>query len=261
MFAANLTLLLFVYALIAFAPLSCRNITSEVSTFLEDNGCTYVSVVRTPFERDTLAKEIVMETSKTLYTRVINTGLIEYLDGGFNVFPVTLKEEVVKNVLQDIGATRVQHSLVVAAETWNNIDLGVFLEFVERENQDLMFYLAIPSLGDAVSWYQILSMKSGAVVNSVRFVAGSRLIKNPNFNLQGLNFPAITGQGPPFGLSSLDECTIHETDVEKCGHLDGYFSDMMPLLQRELNFTYELFLEHDWGMGPVAGILISFLPV
>ena len=259
MFAAYLILLFVAYG---FKPLSCHNITSEVRAFLEDNGCTYVSVVRNPYIRNTLAKEIVMKTSTTLYTRAINTGLIEYLEKGFNVFPITLREELVKDAIQDIGVTRVQHSLVVTSEAWSNLDLGVFLEFVEKGNHDLMFYLAMPSPGveDHVSWYQILSMKSGVVVNSVSFVDGSKLIKHQNFNLKGLSLKAITGPGPPFGLSSLDECTTYETEVLKCPHLDGYFSDMMPLLQRELNFTYELFLEHDWGMGPVAGMLISFLP-
>ena len=141
MVAVDLILLLFLYAL---QPLSCSNITREVSAFLEDNGYTYVSVVvGTPFKRDTLTKEIVMNTSRTLYARAISTGSVQYIDEGFNVFPVTLKEEVVKNVMKDIGATRVQHSLVVARETWSNLDFGVFLEFVEQENHDLMFYLVM----------------------------------------------------------------------------------------------------------------------
>ena len=145
MVAADLILLLFLYVL---QPLSCSNITREVSTFLEDNGYTYVSVVvGTPIKRDTLTKEIVMNTSRTLYARAISTGSVEYIDEGFNVFPVTLKEEeVVKNVMKDIGATRVQHSLVVARETWSNLDFGVFLEFVEQgpnsiENFWLEFWL------------------------------------------------------------------------------------------------------------------------
>ena len=105
------------------------SITSEVSAFLEDNGCTYVSVVWNNFERDTEAKDIVMKAAKTLYTRAINTSAIKYLDEGFYLFPVTLKEEVLKNALHGIGATRVQQSLVVVTETWENLDLGVFLNF------------------------------------------------------------------------------------------------------------------------------------
>ena len=235
------------------------SITSEVSAFLEDNGCTYVSVVWNNFERDTEAKDIVMKAAKTLYTRAIDTSTIKYLDEGFHVFPVTLKEEVLKNALHGIGATRVQQSLVVVTETWENSDLGVFLNFVEQGDRDLMFYLVMPSPGNTVSWYKVLSLKSSVVVNVVSFVDGSKHIKNHNFKLQGLELSAITNLGPPFGLSSLDGCIAHETDVKKCRRLEGYFSDMMPLLQRELNFTYELFQEHDWGMGPVAGIRISLL--
>ena len=258
MFADNLILLLFVNAIKAS---SCRNLTNEVAAFLEDNGCNYATIVRTPHERDGLAKDIVMKTSKALYTRIINAGLIGYLNEDFNVFPITLKEKwVLKIVMQDIGSTRVQHSLLVATETWSKSDLGMFLEFVKQDDRDLMFYLVLLSAGERVSWYQILTMRSGIVMNSVNFVAGSRLVKNQNFNLQGLDISAITSLGPPFGLSSLDDCRkIHETDIVICERLHEYFSDMMPLLQRELNFTYDLFLKHDWGMGPVAGILTSFL--
>ena len=256
MFAIKTIPLFFVCAI---KPSLGLRLQSEVSAFLEDNGCTYVSVVWSNFERGSEAKDIVMKAAKTLYTRAIDTSAIKYLDEGFHVFPVTLKEEVLKNALHGIGATRVQQSLVVVTETWENSDLGVFLNFVEQGNRDLMFYLVMPSPGNTVSWYKILSLKSSVVVNIVSFVDGSRHIKHHKFNLQGLELAAITNLGLPFGLSSLDGCIAHETDVKKCRRLEGYFSDMMPLLQRELNFTYELFQEHDWGMGPVAGIRISLL--
>ena len=274
MFVDHLILLLFFNSI---NPSSCSNITSELAIFLKDNGCNYVTVVwtkdtrnkqriahvRTPYEEDGLAEEIFMKTSKAMYTRIINAGLIEYRNEGFNIFPITLKKKQVLNItMRDIGATRVQHSLVVATETWSKSDLGMFLEFVKQDDQDLMFYLVIPSAGDGVSWYQILTMRSGIVINRIDFVAGSRLIKNQNFNLQGLHISAITSLSPAFGLSSLDGCmTIHETDIVICEQLEGYFSDMIPLLQRELNFTYDLFLEHNWGMGPVSGILTSFLRI
>ena len=117
----------------AIKPSLGLSITSEVSAFLEDNGCTYVSVVWNNFERYTEAKDIVMKAPKTQYTRAINTSAIKYLDEGFHVFPVTLKEEVLKNAVHGIGATRVQQSLVVATETWENSDLDVFLNFVKKD--------------------------------------------------------------------------------------------------------------------------------
>ena len=257
MFGNEVILLIFLGC--AFNTSQCYTLEDEVRDFLEDNGCNYVSVVSTHHKTYILVEAIMKKTSQTLYTRVLNAGFLEYLDRGFNVFPMILKEDVVSKVIHDIGKTKAQHSLVVAAETWTDQDLDVFLKWIKEKNQDLLFYLIIPSQGHLGYWYQVLSLKSYLAINRVTFVTGSKLVKTQKFNLQGLKLRTIAG---PAGIfASLSKCTFHETDVEKCEQLKGYFSDLMPLLERELNFTYDLYLDQDRGMGPVAGIFSSFLPV
>ena len=82
------------------------------------------------------------------------------------------------------------------------------------------------------SWYQVLSLKTGSVVNWLTFADESyRIIES--FDLKGLQVRSASLTWTPYLI--IDDCD--ELGLE-CKQNYGYLIDYMDLLAAKFNFTY-----------------------
>ena len=113
-----------------------------------------------------------------------------------------------------------------------------------------IFYVAAPSESRGkLSWYQIISLNSGSIIDSLTFAPNSHLIQE-RFNLHGLEITSTSATWAPF--YTIEGCN---EDGLECATKYGYLEDVMDTFSNRFNFTVisQKNMENDWGVLPKAG--------
>ena len=79
-------------------------------------------------------------------------------------------------------------------------DMNAFKGLLTKMDlDDMMFYLAVPGgkNSETLSWFQVISLSSGSVIEEIRFHPDSLRIFQ-DFNLQGLSVTSTSLSWPPF---------------------------------------------------------------
>ena len=245
----------FIYFLIILAMANAMQFSNEVKSFLVDNGLKHVTVWENSTTPSAQIKKLMLMLSQnaTFYLRQSQiqhySNLHTLFDADIQILIFNPEHDGIGDFLRVIQQTKVKSSILLATtkliETEEEI-LGMWLGKIPN----LFFYLAIPSEikvgGAMLSWSQVISLRSGYIIDKLKFLNGSNTILE-DYNLKGLKLTSISLPWMPF--FTLEECDVNGTN---CGIEKGYIKDYMEALSKDLNFTYNAYLEQGCGL--------SFLP-
>ena len=244
-----------VYFLIILAMANAMQLMNEVKSFLVDNGLKHVTVWENSTTPSAQIKKLMLTLSQNanFYLRQSQmenfSNLPIIFDTDIHILTFNPEYDGIGEFLRVIQQTKVKRSILLTT-----------MELVETEKEtlrvwldripNLFFYLAIPTEirfgGAMMSWSQVISLRSGYIIDKLKFLNGSNTILE-DYNMKGLKLTSISLPWMPF--FTLEECDMNGTN---CGIQNGYIKDYMEALSKDLNFTYNAYLEQGCGL--------SFLP-
>ena len=218
----------------------------EVQKFLISNGHRFVDIVENSVA--TQGPQFVprgVYFSKRPLQKAEETGR-----DGFQIFNFNADIDNLEAFLRVIGRRKIQMTLLLLHRMW----LPEERSEMTRQLDDLQirthFYVAVPSESRGnLSWYQIISLNSGSIIDTLTFAPNSYMIQE-QFNLHGLGITSTSGTWAPF--YTIEDCN---EDGLECATSYGYLKDVMDTFSARFNFTLisQKNMENDWGMIPKAG--------
>ena len=244
-----------VYFLIILAMANAMHLMNEVKSFLVDNGLKHVTLRENSTLPSAHMKKLMLILSQnaTFYLRQSQiehyTNLPTLFDADVQIFIFNPEQDGIGDFLHVIQQTKVKRSILLAtAKLVETAEENLRMWLGRTPN--LFFYLAISSEirfgGAELSWSHVISLRSGYIIDKLKFLNGSYTILE-DYNLKGLKLTSISLPWMPF--FTLEECDVNGTN---CGIQNGYIKDYMEALSKDLNFTYNAYLEQGCGL--------SFLP-
>ena len=227
------------------------NIFQEVANFLSDNGLKYVSIKgKTCCHYRGLSKAIV-ERGAT-FLRFFNS--LDYSEEQYSVHVdaelllINSLEEVSLDLLSDLTRKKVQRTVIVVQNTSKEGQMLALRQKLQALNRNTLFYLVMVDQS-CTRWYQVITLKSGYVLDDMKFVSNSYQIKE-DFDLQGLSIKSISLTWAPY--LTVEGC--NEQGIN-CAVNDGYLIDYINILADQFNFTFSSDKEPngDWGIMPQSG--------
>ena len=192
---------------------------TEVQNFLIDNGHHYVDIFFNSSSSD-LSQLIPKNTH---FTRIQMEKIKESNPDGFGVFFFDPERDDVFSYLCHIAKRKIKMTLLIITGSSNNDILEMVQNSMLEVETTAFFYIAILELK---SWYQIISLKSGSVVNRLNFANNSlRIIES--FDLQKLEIRSTSLTWHPYLV--IDDCNKYGLECKKNY---GYLVDYMDLLAR-----------------------------
>ena len=219
----------------------------EVVQFLSDNGYHFVNI----FRDLSSMKEYVSFKPHNIFFSVNSFEMAKksIANCKFSIFIYETKKENMKMLLEGIQQTKVMKSLIIFDEPLE--DIKALRKQMMVMGLNTQFYMVVPRREDRekLSWFQMISLSSGSVVEEIKFYPGSFLVYQ-DFNLNGLSVTSITLSWAPF--FTIDNC---DKKHFKCATGYGYLGDYMDMLARRYNFTYISYKDQndDWGTVPKEG--------
>ena len=151
----------------------------EVIRFLSDNGHHFVDIFH---DLSSMQRYSSFKPKDIFFSRNSIEMAERKTNYQFSVFMYDTKMDNLKDLVGIIGRTNVKESLLILDDpTYNMSDLQGLLELM---NLNAFFYLATPD-GEKMSWYHVISLVSGCVIETVRFFPETLSISE-RFNLNGL---------------------------------------------------------------------------
>jgi hypothetical protein len=92
-------------------------------------------------------------------------------------------------------------------------NLTMFKEQLERVRNDSLFYLVY---SEDLTWYKVITLKSGQSVSKLEFVPGS-LRATEDYDLQGLTLRSISLQWKPYLV--IEDCDAFGQRCKNSGYL------------------------------------------
>ena len=220
-----------------------NGLVNQVIQFLSDNGHHYVDIFHdlSSMKWYTSFRPRDIYFSRSSFTMA--EGMMSYQ---FSVFLYGTKMDNMKDLLKIIVQTNVKESLMILNEP--NDDMSDLQGLLEEMNLNAFFYLAVPEVeGGKMSWYQVISLFSGCVIERISFFPNSFLISE-RFNLNGLELTSASLSWPPY-------YTINNCKEVGCATSYGYLKDYIDILARRYNFSLVSYkdMENDWGVTPKEG--------
>ena len=154
-------------------------------------------------------------------------------EDSFGIFLFDSVKDDLGNYLEIIIERRMKMSLLVISEPGNK-DVIILIEKILSDLQGMaFFYIAIPTSSTTfMTWYHIISLKSGSALNNLEFADNSsRIIET--FDMHGLEITSSSLTWAPY--LTIDKCN---KDGLECAKNYGYLIDIMDKLSFQFNFTY-----------------------
>ena len=218
----------------------------EVQKFLVENGHRHVNIVLHSADSEWSR----FRPRDVAYTRTLVGNHVDRVNAAFHIFICGWEQSSLRNILEIIVERKSGMSLLIFDKQWSQIAIGALHSVLKILEATTFFYVGILLAdGDSMTWYQVISLKSGSAINDLKFHPNTKRIIE-SYNLQGLLVTSTSLTWAPF--YTIDDCNEYGT---KCGTSFGYLNDYMNLLAKKLNFTYASYkdLDGDWGTIPKAG--------
>ena len=223
--------------------------SEEVHRFLIDNGHQHVNIVsRSPFVTSSKFRPRDIFFAWHSLEKVREEEEVGEL---FSVFIFENGRDDLEEFLKIISRRKVKRSLLILA---GPLDVDERKELQGKRTKlrrSAYFYISAPSPEDdgKMSWYQLISLKSGSIVDDLNLVPGSLLI-NETCNLHGLEVTSTSLTWAPF--YTIENC--NQFGLE-CATTNGYLHDYLDNLAPRYNFTFisHKDTDNDWGMKPKDG--------
>ena len=168
----------------------------------------------------------------------------------FHMFICGPDQDNLRKNLEIIVERKNGMSLLLFDKHWSQTEKRALQLVLKSLEARILFYVGTLSASDkSITWYQVISLKSGTAVSELNFYPNSRRIIE-SYNLQGLQITSTSLTWAPF--YTIDDCNEYGL---QCKTTNGYLNDYMNLLAVRFNFTYVSHkdLDNDWGTIPKAG--------
>ena len=168
----------------------------------------------------------------------------------FGVFIFDNAKDNLLSYLTAIMQRKIKMSLLIIYGPWQNYETTLIKNHLSDLQANAFFYLALPTKSSAeMTWHQIISLKSGSVINHLTFAeSSSRIIEK--FDLQGLQITSTSLTWAPY--LTIDDCN---EDGLECAKNYGYLIDIMDKLAVKFNFTFvsQKNVDNNWGLLDING--------
>ena len=221
--------------------------SDEVQEFLTANGHRFVDIIEnSPAKQrpQIVPKDIYF--SKSSLQKVKETGRLD----AFQIFNFNPEIDSLEAFMRVIERRKIKMTLLLLQEVWLPQERDEMIRHLADFQIKTIFYVAAPSENyGKLSWYQIMSLNSGGIIDSLTFAPNSYLVQE-QFNLHGLNITSTTATWAPF--YTIEGCN---EEGHECDNSYGYLKDVMDTFSARFNFTLisHKNMESDWGMIPKSG--------
>jgi hypothetical protein len=225
----------------------------DLHKFLSDNGFKFVTLIENstmPSQTmSTVTQDIVKRRTSRVRTSTMNAHMTNY---AFNfidahIFIYDIQNDDVQTFLRIASLTPVRSSIIVMKYLWTASMMTIFKTYLDLFRLDAFFYILLSS-HQGVTWFQVITLKSGFSMTRLRFpLENFRILED--FDLNGLTVSTI-------GLNYAPYITFEDCDQtgRKC-RSDGYLKQYTDILAKQFNFTYvsNKDVNDDWGLFPKSG--------
>jgi hypothetical protein len=187
----------------------------------------------------------------------------------------------------DIAArSNVMKCMILLQTTWTESQQNTIRKYLDSAKKNSFFYMAVPTASsltsvnsttdnsttdrstktnstkrqldqtttrpkdnDRLTWYQIITLKSGYAINMVKFRPKRLQVDQQYFDLKGLRIRSTSLSWSPF--LTMTDC---DENGKNCKSI-GYLIDYTNLVAKQFNFTYDSNsdISGDWGVLPKGG--------
>ena len=217
----------------------------ELEHFLTDNGHQYVDII---YNSSSSTNWVAFRPRSISVARFQLHKVRKAANEAFGIFTFETEKDELMPILQKIFQQKVKMSLLLFIEPSVNSEstLKKHLDILKAAG---LFYMAVLNKSAIISWYQVMTLKTGTVMQQLTFAENTfRIVEN--YNLQGLRIRSTTLTWAPF--LTINDC--NKTGLA-CMINYGYLKDYMDALALKFNFTYTSHrnTDNDWGVIPKKG--------
>ena len=202
----------------------------EVQQFLANNGNRHIDII---FNSST--DWIKFNTESVFWGKIPLASLEMTAErDSFGLFLFNTDKDDIGGYLSKICPRMVRSSLLVFAQPGGGHEVSLLREHLNKMSTEAFFYVAVrTSSSRSMSWYYVISLKSGHVIEPMAFAKDSYKIEE-GYNLRGLKITSTSLPWDPF--LTIEGC--NDKGLECASHF-GYLQDMIDIFAREFNFTLE----------------------
>ena len=225
--------------------LSAKHVLRELERYLTDNGHRHVDVI---YNKSFPRNWFVFRPKVISVARVEIAKVYRRSDGAFGVFIFDADKDDMRRLLGYILQWKVRMSLLFFSKPTLN-GIVTLKDNIDSLRDAGLFYVAMLDISGTLTWYSLITLKTGNVVEMLSF-AGNSLSVVESYDLQGLEVRSTTLSWEPF--YSIGNC--NNVGLE-CKTHHGYLKDYMDMLAVKLNFTYisHRNTDNNWGVVPKKG--------
>ena len=225
---------------------SASHVFEELEHFLNDNGHRYVDLI---YNVSSAQSKWLAFVPKSISVARLKIGdVFQAKQQAFGIFLFDDEMDDIQAILRVIVQRKIKMSLLLYTTPIREGELAL-----EKQLKMLsavgLFYVAVINTKATISWYQVMSLLTGSVLEELTFANNSFLVLE-SYNLHGLHIRSTTLTWAPF--LTIDDCNMKGLE---CKTNYGYLKDYMDLLGSKFNFTYVSHrnTENDWGVIPKKG--------
>ena len=218
-----------------------------IQEFLVDNGYRYVDIF---YNSSHVHGFNIFKLSEVFIARIHMEEIGKANHDSFGIFIFDPEKDDLVSYLSSLLKRKIKMSLLMTTKPLVSNGINLLQSYLSNLQAHTFFYTATLTQNSTVmEWNQIISVKSGSVVNGLTFADNSfRIIEQ--YDLQGLEITSTALTWPPY--LTIDEC--NEFGL-KCGKNYGFLVDFMNRLEIIFNFTCtsQKNVDNNWGMTPKSG--------
>ena len=218
----------------------------EVQRFLKDNGHRHVNIVHD----STSSRWSTFKPEDIFFSRSLLEKAPWTRNDMFTIYIFEAGRDSLEEFLTNLETRKIKMSLLLFVKPWNSDEKADLVKQLNEMQLKTLFYAAVPSDNfGKLSWYQIISLKSGSTIDNLSFANNSYLVKE-RYDFQGLHISSTSDSWAPY--YTIEDC--NDLGLE-CAMSDGYFKDVIDILGARYNFTVisHKNLDGDWGLMPKSG--------
>ena len=213
--------------IIALFILEACAMSSGVQKFLLENGHRHVDLFynSSDWRRFTLKNVFI--------SRISFEDVYKGHKHSFGIFIYKNEKDDLLSVLSAINQRPIKKSLLIISEPWTIEELNIMKEHLLELQSATLFYITMPIANHTdMSWYQMISLRSGSALNQLKFYENSSRIVE-TYDMNGLEITSSSLTWAPY--LTIDDCNEHGLE---CAKNYGYLIDLMDKLAIQYNFTF-----------------------
>ena len=215
-----------------------------IQEFLLDNGHRYVDIL---YNSSNLYG---FKLTKVFVARIPMRKIERANHDSFGIFMFDPEKDDIISYVSSLISRKIKTSLLILTKPLVSDGINLLKSYLSSLQSPAFFYTATLTKNSSVlAWNQIISVKSGSVINALTFAENSfRIIET--YDLHGLEITSTALTWPPY--LTIDDC--NEFGLE-CAKNYGYMIDIMEKLEIKYNFSCisQKNVDNDWGMTPKSG--------